>query len=128
VKTPEQELRAILERGEAAAAKLMRGIVDDVKPADDRSVTIKFSSIDKVDDLRKLYDELGKRVARVSGGGKAKDQLLAGVRQFEEGLAQFSLAAQITYSTEQIEAFEAAGHSLKIAMRKLRKSYNRLEK
>ena len=95
MKTADEKLRAIIERGDAAAAKLMRAIVNDLKPDDDRSVTIKYSSIDKVEELRDLYDDLGKRIAKVSGGGKVKDQLLVGVRQFEEGLAQFSLAAQI---------------------------------
>jgi hypothetical protein len=123
-----RQLRVILERRDPKVKQFTDVVLEGVKPQADGSVVFTDATFTALDGLRLRYRALGKRIARVKGGGRAKRSILAALAQIDQGMSEFIAASHLTFSTEKVQLMQAADQTMRAAADRLRRIQKGLPK
>jgi hypothetical protein len=115
------QLRVILERRDPKVTQYTDTVLEGFKPQPDGSVVTTDATFIALEGLRSRYQALGRRIAKVKGGGKARRSILTALAQIDQGMAQFIAASHLTFSIEKVNAMEAARQTMQVATDRLRK-------
>jgi hypothetical protein len=124
----ERRLRAVLERRDPKVKQYTDTVLEGFKPQADGSVVFTEATFAALEGLRSRYKKLGKRVAKVKDGGKAKRTILRALAEFDQAMVQFIAASHITFSTEKLQAMAAADQAMRHATDRLKKTQKGLAK
>ena len=120
------KLLEIFEKKDAGLINAVKTVSRDLKPPETGGVVVNEGTLIALTTVRDRYAAIARKVSNVSGGGKAKRDLLKALAEIDAALAQFTLAMNTTFSLDQIVAMDAAGAQVGAASRKLNKVVKRL--
>jgi hypothetical protein len=126
--TGRRRLRVLLERPDPKVKQFTDAVLEGVKPQADGSVVFTDATFTALEGLRQRYGALGKRIARVKGGGRAKRSILAALAQIDQGMSELIAASHLTFSTEKVALMQEADQAMRAGADRLRRIQKGLAK
>ena len=120
------QLLDILERPDPALGSVARAISTVFTPDPDGGITVTPKTLRTFERARERTAHTRRRIEAVDGGGRAKRELLAALAQIEAGIAQLAGAAEITFSTQQVDMLGDAARRISAGTEAINRVHRRL--